>query len=279
MSTCQLRLLTSQLTNKSIRAMQGGVTNCDGVEIMVSMNVRGLLAGIFDVSNAKDYSRTINVDLAVDLLRDKKRIYNIALQENHGNATRCKSYFTAVLKKARTFMKRRHEVWDRDELQVAIQKILSSDGNFVCLFGCKSTGKSLVIESIENRNMGNVFVVNLRQEGNDILIGLVAVLEERRRYFTQVGQYGNCTLSATTGNAVTDHYFSSLTEFKASNAQQPLNVLINELIEGVDGTVTLIIDEANLAFEITHDTKEERVEAQKMALALFTSLTKEKGKV
>lgn len=135
-------------------------------------------------------------------------------------------------------------------------------------------GKSLVIENTESRCMDNVFVVNLRQEGSDILVGLTAVLEERRKYFTEDEQYGNCTLSAAkTPNS------SWSTEFEALNAQQPLKVLIDEIIERVGGTVTLIIDEANLAFEITPYTKEERVETQKQALALFTSLTKEKGKV
>lgn len=100
---------------------------------MASMNARGLLTGISDVSNSKDYSRTVNVDFAVDLLRDKKRIYNVALEENHGNATECKICLTKVIKKARTFMKSRGQVWDRDELERAIKNILSTDGNFVCL--------------------------------------------------------------------------------------------------------------------------------------------------
>ena len=71
---------------------------------------RGLLTGILDVSNAKDYSRAINVDLAVDLLGDRKHIYNVALEENHGNDTERKSYLTEVIKKAQMFVSNRDEV-------------------------------------------------------------------------------------------------------------------------------------------------------------------------
>ena len=80
---------------------------CDGGEFVISTSARGLLAGINDVREAKDYSRTIEVDLAVDFLRDEKRIYNDALEECDGNATECKIYLTKVIKKARTFMKSR----------------------------------------------------------------------------------------------------------------------------------------------------------------------------
>ena len=45
------------------------------------------------------------------------------------------------------------------------------------------------------------------------------------------------------------------------------------------GAITLIIDEANLAFNITSGTSKSEILAAKQALALFTTLTKEKQKV
>jgi hypothetical protein len=51
---------------------------------------RGLLTGIFDVDNLKDYSRGISLDDAANLLRDQKHIYNMALADAYGNATDCK---------------------------------------------------------------------------------------------------------------------------------------------------------------------------------------------
>ena len=127
---------------------------------------RGLLTGIFDVSKAKDYSRAINVDLAVDLLRDTKHIYNVALEENHGNDTERKSNLTEVIKKARLFVHNYDEVWDRDELKGAIQGILVGSGEFVYVLGSKDTGKSLVIANLQKLNMNNVLVVNLGYGSN-----------------------------------------------------------------------------------------------------------------
>ena len=64
---------------------------------------RGLLTGILDVSKAQDYSRAINVDMAVDLLGDRKHIYNVALEENHGNDTERRSNLTEVIKNLKYF--------------------------------------------------------------------------------------------------------------------------------------------------------------------------------
>ena len=260
-------------------------------ETTFSSKPRGLLTGISDVSKAKDYSRTMNVGSAVGLLRDTKHIYNVALDETHGsNADLLKSNLTEVIKKAKVFMRNRDEVRDRDELKSAIQSIHSDVGKFVCVLGGKSTGKSLVIKNVEKLNMNNVFVVDLRLKGSDILKGLVSVIMERRRFYEDnMEQKGAVNIKAAIGSTVADQY-NLAKEFenvlKVVNAiidkdsvEQPLEVLINELVKRVYGNVTLIIDEANLAFMITPDTKVEDIKAMKHSLALFTSLTKAQGKV
>ena len=58
--------------------------------------------------------------------------------------------------------------------------------------------------------------------------------------------------------------------FVKDSVEQPLKVLINKFVERVDCKVTLIIDEANRAFTITPDKKEEDAKALKEALAFFT---------
>lgn len=55
--------------------------------------------------------------------------------------------------------------------------------------------------------------------------------------------------------------------------------MIEELLKRVKGNVTLIIDEANIAFTITEDTNAEEVKALRGILATFTKLAKESGKV
>lgn len=144
-------------------------------------NARCLLNGISDVSNSKHYAPVIPAHSVLDLLDispGKNYIYNIALEENNGNATQCKSNLTDVINRAQNFIKNRDEVWGQDQLEGAIQDIVSSEGKFVCLLGGKNTGKSLLIENM-TRRCGKILLVNLREEGNDILKGLYAVLGER----------------------------------------------------------------------------------------------------
>jgi hypothetical protein len=90
-------------------------------------------------------------------------------------------------------------VWDRDELKGAVQDIIARRGEFFCLLGCKSTGKSLVIQHLEKLclegcNMGIVFVVNQRIEGSNILKGLMIFPEKRRNLLTSAERAGcRCT--------------------------------------------------------------------------------------
>ena len=60
------------------------ITNCFSTSVIGKM--RGLLTGIFDVSKAKDESRTMNVDLAVDLLEDMNQ--RVSVGQKYLEATR-----------------------------------------------------------------------------------------------------------------------------------------------------------------------------------------------
>jgi hypothetical protein len=252
------------------------------------------LTGIVDISSVKDYSREINLDDAANLLKDRNHIYNIALEEAQGNATECKNNIIENIKKAGIFMANRDEVWDRDELKRGIQNIIADRGKFVCLLGGKSTGKSLVLRyleklSLEDCSMGTVLVVNLRREGSDILTGLIAVLEERRKFYIDLKSQAKLNVLISVADFAAT-FFARDKEFEAfakilmaikdnNNFKQPLKVLIDELLTRVDGTVTLVIDEANMAFATTPDTEEREIKALKGILATFTQLTKESGKV
>lgn len=149
-----------------------------------------------------------------------------------------------MINRAQTFIKNRDEVWGQDQLEGAIQEIVSSEGKFVCLLGGKNTGKSLLIENMEQRS-DKILLVNLREEGNDILKGLYAFLGETEGY----------------------------------NVQEHLVCLLNDMNRRVGAKVTVIIDHAYLAFTISPDTKVEDTMALRNALALFTMLTKEKNEV
>ena len=242
---------------------------------------RGLLKGISDVANADDYSRTINLKDAADLLRDTKYLYNVVTKESKTN-------LTEIIEKAEAFMMNQTEIWDRDDLQDALKVVFAQCSQLVCLLGGKSTGKSLVLRNLERLNKGTVFRVNLR-EGSDILKALLKVLEERRNYYLYLESENTMNIAGKIASVAAEmtgkgvEYRRVLTVFDAllnnNNATKSLEGLIKELVKSREDKITLIIDEANIAFIIKPETKEEKIESVRDALALFTVLTKETRKV
>ena len=139
--------------------------------------------------------------------------------------------------------------------------------------------------------MDKVFVINLRRHGGDILEGLRSVLSERKSYFSEDLK---APAGATTPSAAgcilkrvgmdedfTNHAAKAietlLNEDKA--APRALPVLIKGLIKGLGNNVTLIIDEANIAFTIKDKNDRIGIEEALAALRLFIAYTKEKLKV
>ena len=151
-------------------------------------------------------------------------------------------------------------------------------GKFSCLLGGKSTGKSLVLKSI---NDSNVFVVNLRKNKN-MLTGLIKTLQSKGFVAIQNIQQG--ILQATlkiigkgTGDKVDFQQLWDDILGKPKSFELFQDIILG-LVESL-GTVTLIFDEANLALNIDDSTSSEYIESLKDALALFILLTKEELKV
>jgi hypothetical protein len=72
-----------------------------------------------------------------------------------------------------------NEVWNRNDLTNALEKIVARKGKFVCILGGKDTGKSKVFRSMEIRYPAKVFRLDLRTDP-DILSGLVSILRNRQ---------------------------------------------------------------------------------------------------
>ena len=236
--------------------------------------VAGLLYGISDVANAVDYSRTMNLKDSADMLKDRKYLHSIVTEKEIN--------LPEIISKAKVFIHNQTEIWDRDDLQNALEFVFADESNFVCLLGGKSTGKSLITKNLEQLSMGTIFRVNLRG-GSDILTGLKEVLLEQRDYYKfwgnqeltkRIAKFG--TLAAEV--AVFETIVSALTKI-LSNRDASLKSLIKELVNSREDKITLIIDEANIAFIIKPETSEDKIEAASEALALFTMLTKESQKV
>ena len=244
---------------------------------------KGLLNGIPDVGNAKNYARKINLRDVGDLMKNTNYLYNNAVEDVRGDTKELKKYLQDTVKRAQAYMENQEEIWDRDELKDNLNRIIGTKGNFVCLLGGKSTGKSLVLRHFEKKNLTNVFVVDLRgTEKGDILKELLRVLTMRKSYYTDLVNRSKSILTLIfVGLFYTNgpgSYSEILADFEKilgnEKAVESLPSLITELVKH-RGKVTLIIDEANIAFTITDDTTPEKIENVKAALALFTLLTKE----
>lgn len=241
---------------------------------------RGLLKGISDIANAKDYSRMINLKDAAELLHDRYYLYNTVTKESNNN-------LTEIVQKADAFMSNQDEIWDRDDLKASLERVSTADNQFVCLLGGISTGKTLVMSNFEKTRMGTVFCVNLRRN-SDILEGLLKVLNDRAAKVNYLGTEGAMETEGKAGAAAaeiavkTKEYevlgkiFGAIISNK--NATRSLQALLEELIEKTEDRITLIIDEANIAFTIDPWTAPAQVEAARKALALFISLTQERRK-
>ena len=141
---------------------------------------RGLLTGFSHVGDATQFSGKIILNDAAGLLKDDKSLYNSALKDANGDIEKLEKNMEQIAKKAKEFIKKK-EVWDRAELKVELNDIISEKGGkFVCELGGKDTGKSLVLKGIEKENLTKVFIVDLREHGPDILKGLKAVLVMRK---------------------------------------------------------------------------------------------------
>ena len=248
-------------------------------------NEGGLLRGIKDVGDAKYYSRSMIINDAAALLKDSGHIYSCALLDANGSVPECKTNIGNIVKEARKFMKSRL-VWDREELQGALKATLAQKGEFVCFLGSKNTGKSLMLNNLGSPNDDSVSVVDLREHGSDISKGLLEVLEARRqrligkKEIALVSEIGESWINGYTKNKnsmAVSGFISGLTEILNNDkAKKSLRNLIHEVIKlKRDGTLTFIIDEANIAFTIIPGQTAEKIREVRQYLAFFTYLTKQ----
>ena len=246
----------------------------------------GLLAGVPDVRSADFYTRKMNLPEASKMVMDYNYIYASALRDAGGDVIKLDTNLNKIEKSAVAFMKL-GQMWDRAELKSQLESIVSSEGKFVCLLAGKSTGKSLILRNLEQDHMEKVFVVNLRLHGPDILEGLRNVLQERKSYFSKSVEKTKGVVVPAVGAAMPSvgaamPLVSKVIEELLKDddpATKTLSVLVNGLIKGLGNNVTLIIDEANIAFTITDITENADIKSTKAALELFTFLTKEAQKV
>lgn len=250
----------------------------------LSLQKRGLLFNISDITtSAATFSEEISLKESVELLKEREYIYNICWDNAERNVEKLDKNLKNMLQKATVFMES-DQLWNRNQLVLGLEDIISKKGNFVCLVGGKSTGKSLVGKKMKERFQEKVFIANLRDDPSI----LSCLFKELREYHLKYKStpFGNAILKTVGGmllqlsplkNIIAPDDFKSI--FDAVQEQpSALSTLLNDMATNLGG-ITVIVDEANLAFTITEDcTTPAQIQDTKNALALFTKLTKENKK-
>jgi hypothetical protein len=252
----------------------------------VDLDCKGLLSGISDIASAHYYSDKLVIKNTYHLLQDSQYIFDICSKNAGGDTARLNEDLMRMAAKAGSYIKS-DVLWNRDELESCLYNIVTSKGRFVCLLAGKSTGKSLVLKKLQEGSPDKVFVVNLRLNPN-ILTGLVKTLRDRQQWDMQE-KAKEILVRVVTSFAMRSNPLAS-NMIKPDEVQRFLDIayarpdsealpaLINDLVKGL-GEVTLVIDEANIAFTILSTTPYSEIKAVKEALGLFTTLTKEQKKV
>ena len=268
-----------------------------------TQDFKGLLNGIVNITEEKYYSSKLDFTDAANIM-DSDMIYKAAakdyedFQKKAENKNKdLQNYLYNIENKIDTFVKG-NEVWDREDLKSSLDIIYEKKGSFAFLLGGKSTGKSLVLKDFGTRQT-NVILVDMRVKGKKVPI-LKAILDnlQKTETVTRINFVKNST------EAIVDSTIAFLRPFfkESSEAVGKVKECIAKLVEKtfeqkdlteaekliwfvekfvfLFGPMTIVIDEANLAFDTEKKVNKEMSEEYlKQILAAFTALTKQEKMV
>jgi hypothetical protein len=201
------------------------------------------------------YSTKLDIHATRKFIADHNNIYNAMKEAEMDQIANC-------AKRAVEFAGS-NELYDRKELIGYVNTIVNgSQGKLVCLLGGKSTGKSKLVSVFNSGCADAVVAVDCRSDTN-LATGILRAIAAKS------GSGMEKLQSAVTAMLKEDA--------PKSAASIALGDVLKLIVENVDGTVTIIIDEANLALET--EGSQDAVAATRRALALFTFLTKQERKV
>ena len=249
-----------------------------------------LLYGISDISSAGYYSSKLPLQQAVELVKNNRVLYDIVSQECECDQGKIDKYLENIFVRMNSFMKK-NKVWDRAELMNGLNGATEIDGNFVCLLGGKSTGKSLVLKEFarEEKSNNNVIYIDMRSGYPSIVYGFTSVIKKSSNASLQKLAFTVLKTIFSTKAKLKDIFpntseialdFNPLLDLIKEESDP--NMVLESLLTGMAGKakmITLVIDEANLPLTIDSDTSETKIEQVKTTLALFTRLTKQERKV
>ena len=244
----------------------------------------GLLEGISDVSSALFYSQKIYLPQAAALVKNKSWLYEIVKADCENDEKAIDKYLFDIKDRMKCFMDK-NEVFDREDLKRGLNYITEVKGNFACLLGGKSTGKTLVLKEFSRKEVKNrkVIYIDLR-DNPSIFYGFVESIKKSKNksWIQGLEAFFKRRIQPVINNDF-EINFSSFLDGIRMVEEEPISSmgsLLEEMVAGnPEDIITLIVDEANLALTINEKTSETKIEQVKATLSLFTSLTKQDKKV
>jgi Cdc6-like AAA superfamily ATPase len=253
----------------------------------------GLLSGLNNIDhikNAQFYASAMDIKSTADFLKQSSYVYQQAEKDfklsNHSNF---ESYINFLEGNKRTWM-RNNSFFDRELILKSVNSIINNEGQFICLLGGKSTGKTLLWDHLTNAKNNekhlSVIHLNMRTFGDaDILKALLTYLEKTKT--ERVTQFVLETVSSFFTNTIDSvkNYILQRNDFKTADLLNLLRThhindseVLKELLRRLSlmfGNITVVIDEANLAFTEEVDRDLTRLMKAKRDLEALTSLSKE----
>ncbi len=246
----------------------------------------GLLEGVPDVSSsALFYSPKISLPQAAALVKNKSLLYEIVKADCQNDEKEINQYLDEIKCKLKEFMEK-NEVFNREDLKRGLRMVTEDKGNFACLLGGKSTGKSLVLNEFSREEVVNkkVIYIDLRMGYSSITDGFIDVIKKSKNqgWKDAISEWAVDNLENLPLPIGVKLDFSSLASLlkKEKDPVLLLESMIGEMVsKSPKDAITLVVDEANLALTINDKTSEAKIEQVKAALSLFTRLTKQEKKV
>ncbi len=278
----------------------------------------GLLSGIEGVDGIKAshfYASTMDLKDTVNFLKQPSYVYQQAEKDlPHGYQSNIEAYLHFLDSNVSTWMNK-DEFYDRELILQTIHRIIQKRGQFVCLLGGKSTGKSLMMNHLSRKENNykhlSIIPLDMRQfPDGDILAALLTYLLNTRTescyeiVFKSIFTFISKNIDdikneviVSMANIMKEHadteipaaFIEMFKGFKTADLLNLLrannitdaNVISNLLcrLSVAFGNITIVIDEANLAFteEVGNDIN--RLKKSKKDLEVLTALSKQSKQV
>ena len=101
---------------------------------------------IDDISNTRYFTTDLDISSVPEALK-RRSLYTSWMEDVCYHSEDADKYLEHVLSNITQFFME-NEVWNRDELRASLERIVTGRGQFACLLGGRSTGKSLLLNEL-----------------------------------------------------------------------------------------------------------------------------------